>query len=290
MKARGSVVDVGGRRKPDRRGPRRFCRLVCGRGAALALSASLGSLLAAVPPGTGGAQLATITIVQADQSSQSGLVGPATLAPASFSKPTKAGDLLVAAVLCGVVSAGMHVPALSLPSGWLLGRHRVGGVQGGLEAAIYFEPNNPGGVTSVPLDADGAVSLPAGSAAYCTTFTWEVAGFGTSASLDASGAHSLVQSENPATMSITVKTSKATTAPDDLVLMAETDGSEVPVSSGLYQVSPPFNLVSQWDDGQVDQPGTFSYALAPTTGVVSGTVSQWSNWIDACAVLVALKS
>ena len=114
-------------------------------------------------------------------------VRPATTAyrrqlpPASFAHATKQGDLLVAAVLCGVLQAGMSVPKLTTAPGWDKGKKRTGGIQGGLEAAMYYRVDNPGGISSVPLGY-----VPAGSDdVSCTTFTWEITGAGDISSLDA---------------------------------------------------------------------------------------------------------
>jgi hypothetical protein len=216
-----------------------------------------------------------VTILQSHQSSESAVRGPATLAAAQFAHPTRRGNLLLAAVLCGVLRGGMKVPALSLPNGWRGGVRRTGGILGGLEASIYYWPDNPGGVTSLAL---GTVSR--GAVVWCTTFTWEVSGAGPYDAVVAAGTASVIGGT-----AITVRTSRRERT-GDLVLAAETDGSEVP--HNVYHVSSGFILRSQWDNGHVDQPGTFSYMAPARPGVGHVTISQSSNWLDACAVILAL--
>jgi len=219
-----------------------------------------------------------VTIADTCQSSSDNLTGGEQIPAASFAKPTRSGDLLVAAVLCGVLNAGMKVPKLSPPSGWTKAKKHTGGIQGGLEAAIYYRANNQGGITSVMFG-----QIPAGNDYVdCTTFTWEITGAGDSASLDATGFASVEGG-----MSITAATSKATTYSDDLVLVAETDGSQYPPNS--YEVSRNFDLVSVWANGQTYQPGTFSALVTAKTGVQQATVTQASSWLDSTAVIVTLS-
>ncbi len=219
-----------------------------------------------------------VDIVDTCQSSQNSVTGGEQLAPASFALPTKTGDLLVAAVLCGVLNGGMDVPKLVLPPGWTRAKRHTGGIQGGLEASIFYRADNPGGITSITLGRE-----PTGNNdVFCTTFTWDIAGAGTAASLDATGYASVTGGT-----SINVATSGPTTKNNDLLLMAETDGSEYPPNQ--YQVSNHFDMVSAWTNGQVDQPGTFSTKMAGSQGVCHSVISQWSNWLDSTAVMVALR-
>jgi hypothetical protein len=221
----------------------------------------------------------TVAVVDTCQSSAGPITGGEKIPRAAFAEPTKAGDLLVAAVLCGVLTGGMAVPTLTLPPGWHKGAKHTGGIQGGLEATIYYQADNPGGVTSVALGRE-----PAGNNdVWCTTFTWEISGAGASASVDAKGFASVVGGT-----SITVATSAATTSGHDLVLAAETDGSEYPPNQ--YQVSHGFDLVSVWPNGKEYQPGTFSALVTDRLHVERTTISQASaQWFDSTAVIVALN-
>ena len=116
----------------------------------------------------------------------------------------------------------------------------------------------------------------------CTIFTWEITGSGDSSAVDATGFASVVGG-----MSITVATSAPRVTASDLVLVAETDGSEYPPNQ--YQVSHHFELVSVWGNGQEYQPGTFSALVTDNTRVQRTTVSQASaQWLDSTAVIVAL--
>jgi hypothetical protein len=219
-----------------------------------------------------------VTIADTCQTSYDGIPGGEQLPAASFAHATTQGDLLVAAVLCGVLNAGMSVPKLTAAPGWDKAKKRTGGIQGGLEAAIFYRADNPGGISSVPLG-----HVPAGSDdVSCTTFTWEITGAGGSSSLDATGSSSVVGGA-----SILVATSKATQHGHDLVLVAETDGSEYPPNQ--YWVSHQFDLVSVWANGQTYQPGTFSALVTGQTGVQKTKVFQASaQWWDSTAVIAAL--
>ncbi len=219
-----------------------------------------------------------VSVATTCQSSDDDITGGEQLPPASFAKPTTRGDLLVAAVLCGVLNGGMAVPKLTSPSGWESAKKHTGGIDGGLEVGIYYRADNPGGLTSVTLG-----KVPQGNDdVSCTTFTWEITGTGESSSVDATGVASVVGGT-----SITVATSAATRDGHDLVLVAETDGSEYPPNQ--YQVSHHFELVSVWGNGEEYQPGTFSALVTDKTRVQKTTVSQASaQWLDSTAVIVAL--
>src|SRR5271154_4301190 len=77
-----------------------------------------------------------------------------------FPRPTTPGDLLVAGVDDGVATSGMQQPQYQF-QGWKLGATTIGGETasdgagaystGGLQGAIYFYPDNPGGITDVPV-------------------------------------------------------------------------------------------------------------------------------------------
>ncbi len=219
-----------------------------------------------------------VSVAETCQSSDDDIAGGEQLPPASFAKPTRRGDLLVAAVLCGVLNGGMVVPKLTSPSGWEKAKKHTGGIDGGLEVAIFYQADNPGGTTSVTLG-----QVPKGNDdVSCTTFTWEITGTGDSSAVDKTGFASV-----DGGTSINVATSEATRDGDDLVLVAETDGSEYPPNQ--YQVSHHFEMVSVWGNGQEYQPGTFSALVADDARVQRTTVSQASaQWLDSAAVIVAL--
>ncbi len=219
-----------------------------------------------------------VTVADTCQSSSDDIAGGEEIPPASFAKATRAGDLLVAGVLCGVLSAGMPVPKLTAPPGWDKAKKHTGGIDGGLEVAIFYRADNPGGITSITLG-----QVPAGNDnVSCTTFTWEITGAGAGSSVDASGFASVVGGS-----SITVATSKAMRSGHDLVLVAETDGSEYPPNQ--YQASHGFDVVSVWGNGASYQPGTFSALVTDKLGLQKTTISQTSaQWYDSSAVIAAL--
>jgi hypothetical protein len=219
----------------------------------------------------------SVAVADTCQSSANALTGGEQVPAAAFARPTKPGDLLAAAVQCGVLKAGMAVPDLVPPAGWDKAKKRTGGIDGGLEVAIYYRPDNPGGITSVKLG-----QVPVGTDdVSCTTFTWEITGTGERATLDATGSASVVGQTQ-----ITVATTRATTGTHDLVLAAESDGSEYPPNQ--YLVSHHFDLVSVWADGKTYQPGTFSALVTDESRVEKTTVSQTSQWLDSTAVIAAL--
>jgi hypothetical protein len=108
-----------------------------------------------------------------------GAPGPAAVG-ARFARPTRAGDLLVAAVIDGVRYAGMPQPQWR-SAGWRVAGDVIGGntggngsggyATGGLQATILYLPDNPGGITRVPLG-----TVPAGTDADVTAVVAELAG------------------------------------------------------------------------------------------------------------------
>ncbi len=215
-------------------------------------------------------------VVQSGQSNVSNMNGPTTFS-ASFSRPTTAGDLLAVSVVCGVIIGGMTAPTVSLPAGWHKGVGLVGGILGGLEADVYYYPDNPGGITTF-----GAGSVPSGTEAYCTTFWAELSGLGSSVSVDSSG----VGSANSGS-SITARTAAAVPA-GDLVLLSSTDGTEVP--DNAYTLPPGFSFLAQQNAGHVDQPGTFADLTATGDTTQGGTISWDGGSNDSVAVVVALST
>lgn len=215
------------------------------------------------------------TVVQQGQTNVSRMIGPVGFS-ASFGKPTRRHDLLAVSVVCGVITGGMKAPAISLPSGWHDGVTHIGGILGGLEAAVYYYPDNPGGVTTF---ATG--SVPEGTEAYCTTFWSELAGASKVGRVDTSGV-----ADSDGSSSLGVATVSSTHHAGDLVFLASTDGSEVP--DNVYALPPGYEALGQQNAGHQYQPGTFSMRVARTEGVQGGTISWDGGSTDSCAVVVAL--
>ena len=221
--------------------------------------------------------LDAVTIVQSGQSNASELIGPID-ASAAFTTPTTAGDLLVVGVICGVFVGGMTIPTISLPSPWQQGQSVVGGIEDGLTAAIYYYPDNPGGLT----DLDDVASVPLNTEADCTTFWSEISGVGSDVTVDSSG----VGGAQGGT-SVGAETTNAV-ADGDLVFLTSTDGTEIPQNN--YTLPAGYTLVQQQGDGLMNQPGTFSYTTASGESTQGGTVSWDGPSTDNVAVVVALTA
>lgn len=214
-------------------------------------------------------------VVAAAQSRSSAMHGPVRF-DAALAAPSRRGDLLVAAVVCGVVGDGTPVPTLQLPTGWHEAVRRVGGFEGGLEAALYFYPSNPGGVRRFAVG-----SVPRGTDAYCTTFSMELRQGTREVRLVATGSGQSWGSS---------VTAAATDGPapgsHTLAVLASTDGTEEVHT--VYSVPTGFRVVQEQTDGRRFQPGTLSIRFGRSTGVQGGTV-RWSGaTTDGCAVVAVL--
>jgi len=216
-------------------------------------------------------------VIQSGQSHSSFMYGPTTFS-ASFGSPTQAGDLLVADVICGVFIGGQTNATLSLPAGWVRGVGLVGGIQGGLETAEYYYPDNPGGITSFNIG-----SIPGGSEADCTTFSSELAVMGSAVTVQTSGTASATSGS-----SISATTAAAVPA-GDLVLLSSTDGTAVP--DNAYTLPAGFAVLGQENDdaNDQDQPGTFSDLTATGSTVEGGRISWSGGATDSVAVVMALN-
>ncbi|HUJ64298.1 MAG TPA: hypothetical protein VLX59_02095, partial [Acidimicrobiales bacterium] len=242
-----------------------------------AMLAVVASTVVAVSWTAAGPALAAPSVVQSGESTSSFMNGP-TAFSASFGIPTRPGDLLAASVICGVFEGGMTDASLSFPPGWRQAVGVVGGIEGGLEAAEFFYPNNPGGITSF-----GVGSVPVGTETDCTTFWSELAVSGSSVAVQASGTASTSSGS-----STSIVTAGAVPA-GDLVFLASTDGTEVP--DNIYTLPTGFQILSQQnsDEADADQPGTFSDLTATGGSPQGGTVSWNGGSTDSVAVIAALR-
>lgn len=198
--------------------------------------------------------------------------GPTDIS-ASFSRPTTSGDLLVAAIGCGVLT-GMTVPRLSFPPHWRQGRLTIDGIQAGLETAIYFYPDNPGGITRFDVG-----TIRRKMEADCTVYLLELAGASPDTSLATQG-----WGGGDWETEVTVRTA-GRAAPGDLVLLVTSDGTEV--HDNHYRVSNGFQPVFVQPDGNPYQPGVFAERVA-AGGVQSATVSWSAGDEDNCGSIIAL--
>lgn len=212
---------------------------------------------------------------------------------ATLPRPTRAGDLLVAAVIDGVRTSGMRQPSWHLP-GWRRAGDVIGGNTaqggsggrrtGGLQAAIYYRPDSPGGVTSVPIG-----TVPRGTVADVTAVVAEVAGVPRHLTLLATGSSS--SGPTPATDSTasSVSLRRPGGHRPELVLAAFTNGGTAP--HGERWVRPPRWRVVGEDRSirGVDQPILFDETVWGSPPSPHQAVRYLGGRpIDNCALMVAL--
>lgn len=222
-----------------------------------------------------------------------GVDGPATLR-ARFPRPTTAGDLLVAAVTDGVLTSGMRQPGWH-PAGWRRAASVIGGntadggrggyATGGLQAAIFYRTDNPGGITSVPIG-----KVPAGTVADATVALVELSGLPHRLTVSAAG--SSTSGPSPATDGIrrTVATRAAPSRLPALVLALFVNGATSPAGERFARPARWRVLGQNGGLHRRDQPllldGTVWYARRrPSQTVGFEGVSPSDN----CAVMVALS-
>jgi len=215
-------------------------------------------------------------VVQSGQSHANYVSGPASFS-ASFARATRAGDLLVVGVICGVFTDGETNATLALPAGWRTGVDEIGGHEGGNEAAEFYYPDNPGGITTFAVG-----SIPRGTEADCTTFWTELAVVGASVGVDTTGTGTSLGGESD-----TVLTDAVVPA-GDLVLLAETDGTTV--ADNQYTLPAGFAFLGQENDDVNDsnQPGVLAELVAGGGRREGGTVSWNGGWTDSATCIMAL--
>jgi hypothetical protein len=220
-----------------------------------------------------------------------GVRGPRTIS-ASFSTPTRAGDLLVAAVIDGVGMSGEPQPRDRMP-GWTAGQDVIGGnvapgggwTTGGLQAAIYFYPDNPGGIRSVP-----ATTISRDAVSDVTIFLAEFSGAPKRVAVDVAGASTSGPSAKTDSTSSAVRTARGTRQAPDLVLAAFNNGGNAPHGE-RFTWSPGWTLIGQdTAQGNINQPVLFDYRVLPRRGVAAEQMQYAGGYpIDNCAAIVALS-
>ncbi len=223
-----------------------------------------------------------------------GVGGPVHIS-ASLPRPTGSGSLLVAAVIDGVRTSGMRQPSWRLP-GWRRAGDVIGGNTadggrggpgtGGLQAAVYYRPDAPAGVTSVPVG-----TVPRGTVADVTVVVAELSGV--PRRLVLAGTAGSTSGPTPATD--TTASSVALRLPGGrrpaLVLAAFTNGGTAP--HGERWVRPRrWRVVGQdGSPGGVDQPVLFDATVWGSTASPHETVRYVGGRpVDNCAVMVALAA
>lgn len=219
-----------------------------------------------------------------------GVAGPAAFV-ASFSRPSTPGDLLVAAVIDGVVTSGMRQPRWG-PPGWRVAIDEIGGetatdgagawTTGGLQVTILYRAHDPGGVTTVRFG-----SIPQGTTAAVTGYLAELAGVPGPLRVVAHG----TATSGPTAAMYTDRSSVTTTsAPSELpalVLAAFTNGGTDPHGE-RFERSPGWTTIGQDPDrGGIDQPVLFDERVWKSRQRVGETM-RYDEVIDNCAAIVAL--
>jgi hypothetical protein len=266
------------------------------RGALLTAAVALSLGLPVVTPGTAGAAVRwRLHLVQVRETAVpgpagQGVPGPRTIA-ARFSMPTRAGDLLVAAVIDGVDTSGMPQPRDLLP-GWTVGQDVIGGnlapgggwATGGLQAAIYFYPDNPGGIRSVT-----ATSVARGVQSDVTVLLAEFSGAPRRLSVDGTGGSTSGPTSKTDSTTSTVSTDGATRHAPDLVLATFNNGGNAPHGE-TFSWSRGWALIGEdTAQGNIDQPVLFDYEVQPRSGVAREQMRYAGGYpIDNCAAMVAL--
>lgn len=211
-----------------------------------------------------------------------------------FPRPTSRGDLLVAGVDDGVETSGMAHARYLFP-GWRRAVTTIGGqtagtgtgphVTGGLQAAIYFYPNNPGGISAVRI-----ATIPRNSLDWVSVVLVEFAGVSTHLSVDTTGESTNGPTPHDYTQVSTVRTSSVTSHDDDLVLAVFNNGDNSP-HGVRYVNSPGWTVAGEIHDPDSNQqPILLDYRIERNRSVVSETDRYVGGYpIDNCAVVAALK-
>lgn len=216
--------------------------------------------------------------------------GPKTIR-VSFRRPTRPGTLLVAAVIDGVKASGMTQPHWRI-AGWRRGAGMIGGqlattgrqATGGLQSVILFDPDNPGGVTSVDVG-----NVPAGTVTWVTVVLAELSGVPEHLTVAARGGSTNGPSPSDYTHYSSITTAAPPSRLPDLVLTSFTNGGTAP--DGERFVYPPawHVLGADRESNGLDQPILFDERVWRS----DAKPSEWMRYlggypIDNCAAMVAL--
>jgi hypothetical protein len=264
------------------------------------LAIAFGTIAAAGPGVAAGAASATTTphpvvvqrLVEAfDGSTMEGVEGPRTLT-VRLDQPTTRGDLLIAAIDDGVVTSGMVHPHY-LFGGWDLGVTTIGGETadngagpyrtGGLQASIYFLPDNPGGIESIPI-----ARIPKGTQATVTVTIAELSGAPEGLRVDATGTSTSGPTVADYTQRSSVSTTTEVSDPPDLVVALFNNGGNAP--GGEHYVTPRgWTLLGEnTTPNNYDQPILANFEVVSRPSVITEREQYQGGYaIDNCAVIVA---
>lgn len=252
---------------------------------------------AGASPSRAGAERAHPTVVQRWVGTFPGLEGhkpgPRSIT-VRFPQPTRPGDLLVAGVDDGVETSGM-VHAHYLLPGWHRAVTTIGGEEagtgsggyatGGLQAAIFYYPDNPGGISTVRI-----ASIPEGTLDWVSAVLVELSGVPHAASVDTTGASTNGPAVRDYSQVSTVQTSRATAEAGELAVAVFNNGDNSP--HGVRFVSSPgWTVVGEvHDPDDNEQPILLDYRIERQRSVASETDRYIGGYpIDNCAVIAALR-
>lgn len=210
-----------------------------------------------------------------------------------FPHPTRRGDLLVAGVDDGVESSGMVHARYRFP-GWRRAVSTIGGQRattgraatGGLQAAIYYLPDNPGGIVAVPVAV-----IPPGSLDWVSVVLVELAHSPPAEVVDTVGTSTDGPSPKDYSLISTVRTRHATTTKNELVLAVFNNGGNAPHGVRFVN-SPGWTVLGEVHDPNNDQqPILLDFRVQSTRAVVTETDRYLGGTpIDNCAAIAALRS
>lgn len=265
------------------------------------MSLAAGALVVALPgvagphPASGGV-VGRLRVVQRRVVTVPGLTGTAP-GPRSivvrFARPTRRGDLLVAGVDDGVETSGMRHARYLFP-GWRRAVTTIGGERadtgagayatGGLQAAVYFRADNPGGIVSVPV-----ARIPSGSLDWVSVVLVELAGPPRSLRVDATGSSTSGPTQKDWSNDSVVRTRSATSGVHDLAFAVFDNGGNAP--GGVdFASSSGWTVLGEVHDSDGDQqPILLDYRVLRRRAVVEETDRYDGYPIDNCAVVVALR-
>lgn len=217
--------------------------------------------------------------------------GPRTI-KVRFPHPTRKGDLLVAGVDDGVETSGMVHARYRFP-GWRRAITTIGGQRattgrvatGGLQAALYFYPDNPGGIVSVPV-----ASIPAGSLDWVSVVLVELADTPPAATVDTTGTATNGPLPSDYSLVSTVRTRRATAKADELAFAVFNNGDNSPYGVRFVN-SPGWTVVGEvHDPDNNEQPILLDYRVVRRREVVRETDHYvGGSPIDNCAVMAVLR-
>jgi hypothetical protein len=220
------------------------------------------------------------------------VVGPKTLM-VRLEQPTTKGDLLVAAVDDGVLTSGMVHPHYVFAH-WRLGVTTIGGetendgqggyATGGLQASVFFYPDNPGGIQDIEV-----AKVPTNTQTVLTVTIAELSGMPSHLAVDATGSSTSGTTAKNYELRSRVATSTPTTGPDFVVALFN-NGGNAP-NGERFVTSPGWTLIGQdTSQNNWDQPILADFRVTSAHAAISQSERYLGGYaIDNCAVIVALK-